>query len=391
MANPQVPPVLQVLQPLDGGVARHVLDLTLGLRERGFAVEVAAPAECVALRPLEAAGVPVHRVQMTRAPDVRDLPALRALRALDRDRGFGIVHAHSAKAGALVRMGVAGRRRAIYTPHCLPFASVRFNPVTRFAYRATERALAERSAAIVAVSEWEGRLARETLGARVPVEVIPNGGGPCSAAEPDPELVRFADGRPLAGFVSVLRHEKGALALVHAAKLLHERGELPGRVAIVGNGDQALIVRTVIDGLGISDRVRWFPWPGDSAPAFAAIDLLVVPSQWESLPIGPIDAMFCGVPVLATAVGGMPELVEDGVTGRLVPPEDVDALADALGDLLAAPERLRELGEAARAEAEGRRGTEPMIEATAALYERVASAGAAGSTTARAPRRRRRA
>jgi glycosyltransferase involved in cell wall biosynthesis len=369
-------PVLQVLQPVDGGVARHVLDLTRGLRDRGFAIEVAAPAECVALPALEAAGVPVHRVAMKRAPGPADAAALRALRALDRERGYGIVHAHSSKAGGLVRLGVAGRDRAIYTPHCLPFASGRFNPAIRAAYRATEWALARRSAAIVAVSEWEGRFARETLGAGAPVEVIRNGGGPCAGAAPDPELVRFADGRPLAGFVSVLRPEKDALALVRAAARLSD-----GRVAIVGEGVQKAEVRAEIDRLGISDSVRWFPWPGDSGPAFAAIDLLVVPSQWESLPIGPIDAMFCGVPVLGTDVGGMPELVTEGKTGRLVPVGDERALQAALAELLASPDRLAEMGDAARADAEARLGIEPTIDATAALYERVLSA--------RGPRRRR--
>jgi glycosyltransferase involved in cell wall biosynthesis len=363
-----------VLQPVDGGAARHVLDLTLGLLERGVPVEVAAPAECVALPPLEAAGVLVHRVAMKKQPEPGDVAALRALRALDRERRYGIVHAHSSKAGALVRMGVAGRDRAVYTPHTLPFASGRFNPAMRFAYRATEMALARRSAAVIAVSEWEGRFARETLGSGTPVEVIRNGGGPCPGAEPDPELVAFADGEPLAGFVSVLRPEKGAFELLRAAKALHERGELPGKVAIVGEGVHELEVRAAIDALHISDRVRHFPWPGDSGPAFAAIDLLVVPSRYESLPIGPIDAMFCGVPVLATDVGGMCELVTDGETGRLIPAEDPAALERALAGMLSAPEQLRAMGAAAKADAEGRLGVEPMVEKTAALYERVLSA-----------------
>jgi glycosyltransferase involved in cell wall biosynthesis len=369
-------PVLQVLQPVDGGVARHVLDLTLGLRERGFALEVAAPPECVVLPELDGEGVAVHRVAMERAPGAGDAKALRELRALDRRAGYGIVHAHSSKAGALVRVGVAGRARAVYTPHCLPFASGRFDPATTLAYRLTEMALARRSAAIVAVSEWEGRFARETLGARAPVEVIPNGGRPCGQAEADSRLVEFAGGAPLAGFVSVLRPEKGALALVRAAAALRERGDLPGRVAIVGEGIEVEAVRAEIDALGVADSVRWFSWGGDSTPCFRAIDLLVVPSKWESLPIGPIDAMFCGVPVLATAVGGMTELVSDGVNGRLVAPDAEGALATGLAELLSSPERLKELGAAARAEAEARLGVEPMLERTAALYGRVLGASA---------------
>jgi glycosyltransferase involved in cell wall biosynthesis len=370
MASPQSPPVLQVLQPADGGVARHALDLTLGLRSRGWPVEVMAPPGCTILPRLESEGVQVHRVPMTRAPSAGDLAALRALRELDGGRRYGIVHAHSSKAGGLVRLALRDRRRLVYTPHCFPFLAESFHPVARAAYRLAERALARRSAAIVAVSEWEARAAR-SLGGGAAVEVIPNGAHPCTPAEPDPGLMRFKADRPLAGLLSVLRPQKDPLALVRASALLAKRGELRGRVAIVGNGELAGAVGAEIERLGVGEHVRWFPFGGDSAPYLAALDLLVVPSRWESMPIGPIEAMFCGVPVLATAVGGVPELVEDGVTGRLVPPGDVDALADALRDLLAAPERLRELGGAARADAEARRGTEPMIEATAALYERL--------------------
>jgi glycosyltransferase involved in cell wall biosynthesis len=360
-----------VLQPVDGGVARHVLDLSLGLRERGWAVEVAAPPECTILPRLEEVGLAVHRVAMRRAPGPGDLAAARRLREIDRRGAYRLVHAHSQKAGGLVRLAVAGRTRAIYTPHCLPFAEGRFGPVARFGYRLIERALARRSTAIVAVSEWEGAFALRTLGDSAPVEVIRNGGRPCGAAAADPELSRFRGDSPLAGIVSVLRPEKDALALVRAAARLHDRGELPGRVAIVGEGVEAEAVRAEIDRLGVGDSVRWFPFDGDSTPYFAALDLLVLTSRYESLPIGPIDAMFCGLPVLSTAVGGMPELVRDGETGRLVPAGDDEALAQALRELLAAPERLREMGAAARAEAEAGLGVEPMIEQTAALYERI--------------------
>ena len=363
--------VLQVLQPADGGVARHVLDLTLGLRERGWEVEVAAPPECTILPRLEEEGVAVHRVAMRRAPGPGDVAAARQLREIDRGGAYRVVHAHSQKAGGLVRLAVAGRRRAVYTPHCLPFAEGRFGPVARFGYRLIECALARRSAAIVAVSEWEGAFARHTLGASAPVEVILNGGRPCGIAAADPELSSFRGKAPLAGIVSVLRPEKDALALVRAAALLRDRGELPGRVAIVGEGVEAEAVRAEIDRLGVGESVRWFPFGGDSTPYFAALDLLVITSRYESLPIGPIDAMFCGLPVLSTAVGGMPELVRDGVTGRLVPAGDAETLARALRELLATPERLREMGAAARREAEARLGVEPMIEQTAALYDRL--------------------
>ena len=147
------PPLLQVLQPLDGGVAQHVLWLALGLRERDWPVEVAAPPDCSALAALEAGGVPVHRVPLSRSPAVSDVATARALHALLSDGPYALVHAHSSKAGALSRIAAGCRRPVVYTPHCFAFAATAFGPVARAVYRAVEQSLVFRTAAIVAVSD----------------------------------------------------------------------------------------------------------------------------------------------------------------------------------------------------------------------------------------------
>jgi glycosyltransferase involved in cell wall biosynthesis len=365
--------VLQVLQPPDGGAARHVLELSLGLAERGWEVEVAASPDNTALPALRAAGVAVHELDLRRAPGPADVRALRALRALDRARGFGIVHAHSSKAGALVRSALPRARRLVYTPHCFAFTfTAELNALERGAYRAVEQAMIPRTGALVAVSEWEADVARRRLrGAHGRVETIPNGTGPCVAAEPDPELRALAGGEPLAVFVSKLRAEKNPLALVRAAATLHAAGELPGRVAIVGEGDLAPAVRDEIAARGVGEAVRWFPFGGSTAPYIAAADLLVVPSSWESLPITPLEAMACAVPVLATAVGGMPEAIADGRTGWLVPAGDERALAAALRDLLGDRNRLTRAGAEARELVQKRFRLDTMVDRMALLYRNL--------------------
>jgi glycosyltransferase involved in cell wall biosynthesis len=362
--------VLQVLQPVDGGVARHVLDLSLGLAARGWEVEVAAAPECTALPELREGGVAVHELALRRAPGVADLRAVRVLRALDRARGFGVVHAHSSKAGALVRSALPGARRLVYTPHCFAFTfAAELGALERAAYRAVEQALVPRTAALVAVSEWEAEVARRSLrGARSRLSVIPNGTGPCESPAPDPGLRAFAGDAPLAVLVSKLRPQKNPLALVRAAAMLHSAGELPGKVAIVGDGELAMDVRDEIAARGLGEVVRWFPFGGSTQPYVAAADLLVVPSNWESLPIAPLEAMACGVPVLATAVGGTPETIADGRTGWLVPAGDEPALATALRDLLGDRDRLTRAGAAAREHVAERFRLDTMVDRTAALY-----------------------
>ncbi|MFL5781291.1 MAG: glycosyltransferase [Thermoleophilaceae bacterium] len=366
-------PVLEVLQPQDGGVAAHVLQLAVGLRARGWEIEVATPAGSAIVGALVDAGVPVHDLPLVREPGRGDLAAARQLRALDRQRGYGLIHAHSSKAGALARAALPRRGRLLYTPHCFSFAA-QFGAAQRLVYRAIEQATVPRTGALVTVCGWERAEAERLAGAARRVRQIEYGVTPCLGAAPDPELVMFKGDRPLAGMVSVLRPQKDPLLLVRAAARLLERGELPGRVAIVGNGPIEQEVRDEIDRLGVGPEVAWFPYRGAVDPYLAALDLFVLPSAWEALPLSLLEAMSCGLPIVATAVGGTPEAVEDGLTGRVVQHGDEEALAGAMRDVLANTTLRHAMGEAGLARYEARFRLDRMIDETAALYRELLGA-----------------
>jgi glycosyltransferase involved in cell wall biosynthesis len=360
--------VLQVCQPEDGGVAEHVLVLSSGLVERGWEVEAAVSPDSTIASGLARAGVVIHELPLTREPGWGDLRAATALRALDHDRGYAIVHGHSSKAGALVRGILPCRRRLVYTPHCFAFAAM-LGSARRVAYKAVEQALMPRCGAIVAVCAWERGLAlRHLHGAGSRTRVVYNGVPDCTPAEPSRELLAFRGEEPLAGLVTVLRPQKDPLLAVRAAASLAHEGRLPGRLAIVGNGELRDRVRDEIARLGVGERVRWFPFQARADAYLRALDLLVLPSAWESLPLAVLEAMSCGVPVLATSVGGVPEAVEDSVTGRVVAPGDEPALAAALSEILGSPDLRRQYSEAGRAEFERRFRVAPMVDAVAALY-----------------------
>jgi glycosyltransferase involved in cell wall biosynthesis len=121
----------------------------------------------------------------------------------------------------------------------------------------------------------------------------------------------------------------------------------------------------------LSERVRHSRWIGrDELPSlYRSSGMLVLPSVWEEpfgIPL--VEAMASGLPVVATRVGGIPEIVEHGVTGLLVPPDDPDALAGAIAELLVDPSRARELGEAGRRRAEERFSWETVAERLRGLY-----------------------
>ncbi len=229
--------VLEVFEPIDGGVPEHVLRLATRLGHYGWEAEVIGPAGSPWLTQLREAGVSVYELPFAHLRGPRALGAARALRALDRSRGYAIVHAHSSVAGGIARLALPRRGRLVYTPHCFAFAAG-FGATQRELYRAIEQALLPRTAALIAASEWERDQAVGRLrGAGDRTHVVHHGVRVAAGAEPDPELVAFKREGRLVGFLSRLAEQKDPVMLVRAAGLLHRRGALRGRVALIGNGE----------------------------------------------------------------------------------------------------------------------------------------------------------
>ena len=364
--------VLLAFEPVEGGVPEHVLQLSAGLKSRGWAVEVAGPAASPFMPRFDAAGVTVHRLPLARGSVRGDLAAAREIRRLDRSNPFDVVHAHSSKAGALVRTAVrGGRRRVVYSPHCFAFNRETGLPARALTWT-VEQMLVPRTRAIVAACDWERRQgARVLRGAERRTEVIEYGVEPCADVEPDADLKEFGSGGPLAGLIGRLEPQKDPVHLVRAFARAVAQGA-PGKVAIVGNGALADAVRAEIDARGLEGRAALFPFrPGRTAQYLRALDIFVLPSRWEALPISMLEAMACGVPALVTAVGGVPDLLNEQRGGRMVPAQDEEALATELAALLKSEPARRELGAEGYALAETRFARDRMVADVEALYLRL--------------------
>jgi glycosyltransferase involved in cell wall biosynthesis len=377
--------VLQVFQPRAGGVPAHVLALSRGLIARGWEVDAACPRDTAVWDELGDAGVRLWALPISGETGVADLPGrrevrvARVLRALDRHRRYTVVHAHSSRAGGLVRAALPDRDRLVYNPHCFAFTAG-FSRTRRLLYRALEQVLVARTGRIVATCGWERDQAARLLGGGARTEVVANGARACPSGAPDGGLAAFAGGRPLAGMVAELRPQKDPLALVRAAaELANGRQELGFRVAIIGNGPLADEIDGQIERLGVGPYVRRFAFEAEPERYMRALDLFVLPSLWEAFPIATLEAMACGTPVLATDVGGVGEQVVDGDTGRLIPAGDPAALREALADVMLDRARLERWGAAARERFTEHYTVDRLADDVVALYDAARSRSAAPS------------
>ena len=284
-----------------------------------------------------------------------DLRVLVRLVRLMREQRPHIVDTHTAKAGVLGRLAarLAGVPIVVHTYHGHVFQGY-FSPAKTAIFLAIERWLARRTDRLLAVSETvRSELLSLGIGTQAQLEVMPLGldlDGFLRSEQLRGQLraeLSLRETALLVGIVARLVPIKAHEVFLNAAAVVARR--VPeSQFLVIGDGVRRSELHTLARRLGLNDRVRFLGWRGDLTRIYADLDLVVLSSRNEGSPVSLIEAMAAGRAVLATRVGGVPDLVEEGVTGSLVPPDDASALAERMIELLEDPERRRVFGEAGR-------------------------------------------
>jgi len=352
---------LQVdVEPGWRGGQRQVYLLCTGLVRRGHTVVAVVRRGGELGRRLCDAGIETVEVSGRNEADPGSLAALihllRTRRPAILAPHSGRSHGLAALADALTRTPAAlvPTRRVLFPPHRDPF--------TRWKYRRTAGIIAISSAVASALSEAGIPAGR--------IRVVHSGVTPPDIPPDSRNAIRselgIDPGAPLVGAIGALTPEKGHRDLLAAFRsVAADRADAV--LIIAGDGPDRASLESDARTLP-PDRVRFLGHRDDVPRILGALDLLVMPSRSEGLGTTVVDAQMAGLPVVATRTGGLPELVEDGVTGLLVPPADPPSLASAIARLLRNPDLSARLGQTGRERALQRFSDDAMVEGTLAAY-----------------------
>ncbi len=318
--------VLLVIESSGGGSGRHVLDLAESLAERGHAITLAfSPLRlersfAERLRMLGQYGkIEICEVPMERSVGASDVRAFALLWKLVRQAGpFDILHAHSSKAGALLRMLPATPAARVYTPHALRIMDPDIGRASRVLYSSIERFLGRfRSEAIIAVSPVEADVCREIgIPAELVATVINGVDAPASLPARAPDCVEEYPGDVVFGFVGRLCHQKAPMRLIEAFEEL-DQSRVSSRLVIVGGGeDHEALERRIASG-AVQDRIT-LVGECDAADWFPIFDVFVLPSRYEAMPYVLLEAAACGLPIVSTEVGGAEVVIDHECNGLIV-------------------------------------------------------------------------
>jgi glycosyltransferase involved in cell wall biosynthesis len=316
-----------------GGAARHMLALATALKERGHTMSLATSgADHLA----SFSAFPVHRVRLYPSTPLHLFLSAARLARLVREAGVQIIHSHHRFAALAGRMasrltgaplvGTVHEYRLNWrwlsglwlAPHvCVPSRALR-DHLVRFNHLPPER-----------------------------VTVVPLGAAPIAPEASAESRVRRFWGDdfsgPIVGYVGRLAPEKGVDTLIRSLPAVFDACP-DARAVIVGDGPERRALEGLAESLGFGERVRFTGEQPDAASLMTAMRVIAAPSRTENFSLTIAEAMAAARPVVVSAVGGLPEMVEDGVTGRLCPPDDPAAFAQGLIDVLADLPRADEMG-----------------------------------------------
>jgi glycosyltransferase involved in cell wall biosynthesis len=334
------------------GGQRQVFLLAAGLRDLGFRTRIVAPTGSPLIHRAERAGLPTYRLTLRSEWDIR---SARELRAVASEWRADIVHAHDARAHSIARLALLGKRKT----HLIVTRRVAFTPKqVRLKYRHGIDAFIAISNAVKAVMVKAGVPADriDVVYSGLPAPVVKR-----------PRNWRRERGWPsttiVCGIVGAMTQEKGLDLVGGIARRLPGEVFRRTRLVLLGGKGKGGTSVSGVEGFdaGFVEEIH---------DAMAGLDVLWHPAKSEGLGTSVIDAMALGVPPIAFSVGGLPEVIEDGKSGLLIPAGDVQAFMRGAAELITNDALRARLGEGAKVRAK-EFSVKRMIERTAEVYYRV--------------------
>lgn len=384
--------IVRVIARLNmGGPALHVAYLTAGLQERGYDTTLAAGSlargEDSMAFVADELGLEVVRIDELgrEISPLRDLLATIRLARLIRRERPQILHTHTAKAGAVGRIAalLAGSRRPPIVVHTFHGHVLRgyFGPVRSLFFRLLERGLASVTTALVAVSPQvrddlvalrvapRERFVVIRLGIELDQRVSAERNGRLESRR----YLGIPADRFTVGWIGRMTAVKRTDDVLVAFRRLRESG-VDACLCMVGDGPDRTQLERRAHELGVVRDTVFLGYQEDVAPYYAAFDALVLPSGNEGTPVSAIEALAAGRPVVATRVGGVPDVVRDGKDGFLVEAGATDDLADRLERLARDPALRERMGKEGRARVLPRYAVDRLVDDVDRLYRSLLEA-----------------
>ncbi len=381
--------VLRVIARLNmGGPALHVAYLTSGLAERGYDTTLVAGTlargEDSMAFVAEGLGVRVeHLPELSREiSPLRDARAVVRLARIIRSERPQILHTHTAKAGAVGRLAalLAGDARPPIIVHTFHGHVLRgyFDPVRTYGFRLLERWLALKTTKLIAVSPQ----VRDDLVAfgvapaekfaviRLGIELEQRVATDENARRETRRVFGVPEDAFVVGWIGRMTAVKNTDDVLLALRALHDRG-VDGYLLMVGDGPDRDRVERRAHELALTRRCLFLGYQEEVARFYAVLDAMLLPSLNEGTPVSAIEALAAGRPVVATRVGGVPDVVDDTEDGFLVEPGAPDALADRLERLAREPELRAQMGERGRSRVIDRYAVSRLVDDIDNLYREL--------------------
>ncbi len=379
--------VLRIFSRLNiGGPSVHVILLSAGLRPLGYETRLVVGRESpregnmLALAAEKNVTCEAMAGLGREISPIQDLRALAGLFRLMRAWRPEIVHTHTAKAGLLGRLAAraAGVPTVVHTYHGHVLRGY-FSPAATHVFRWLETRLARATDALVAVSESVKQdLVSLGIAPAEKIRVVPLGLDLAHLAARLPRGVLRAEagipeGAPLVGMVGRLVPIKDVPTFLEAARIVRAKRD-DARFALVGDGEERPALESLCRERGLDGSVTFFGWRRDLAAVYGDLDVVVNASRNEGTPVALIEALAAARPVVATRVGGTPDLLGGGERGRLVPPGEPEALAEAVLETLDQSEAARRRALAGREHVLARHSSDRLVRDVDALYRELRAA-----------------